>query len=165
MSRPATIAPTSEPTSAPTIPPQKRSGSQIVKCQMDRPIMNQPSRPISPAPRFPRDAGRAPPTAALRRSSRPPVTAVARAPALPPGLGLVLEHEVLGSEVGRRIATRRGLIIIGLRRRLAGTRSLRHDRPRGAALRRRDVGADIGRRPIALAIAAGLVLDIELAHE
>ena len=43
--------------SAPTIPPQKRSGSQIVKCHRARPIITQASMPISDASR---DGGCAP---------------------------------------------------------------------------------------------------------
>ncbi len=51
MMKPNSAAPINAPTKAPTIPPQKRSGSQIVKCQSARPIITQASMPISDASR------------------------------------------------------------------------------------------------------------------
>ncbi len=51
MIRPNSAAPMIEPRNAPTIPPQKRSGSQIVKCQIARPMITQASRPISASSR------------------------------------------------------------------------------------------------------------------
>src|SRR5208337_4795584 len=122
MISPTTTAPISAPTNAPTIPPQKRSGSQIVKCQIARPIITQPSMPISAHP--PRSAARS----SLRcPSARPAVTFVARAAGLGAGLGLFLEHEVLGREVGGWVAL--GRVLAGraarghLRRARAGRRA------------------------------------------
>src|ERR1017187_10175492 len=96
MISPTTIDPSSDATKAPTIPPQNRSGRKIVKCQIAKPIITQPSNPISTHP-----------ASSLARSSssaRPSVAAVARAPALLALLRLVLEHQILGREIGRRIA-------------------------------------------------------------
>src|ERR1700726_431927 len=96
MISPNTIAPTSDPTTAPTIPPQNRSGRKIVKCQIAKPIITQPSIPISASP------PRSPATS--NSSARPAVAAVAGPAALLALLRLVLEHEILGCEIGRGIA-------------------------------------------------------------
>src|ERR1700730_10625404 len=87
MIKPTTIAPASEPSSAPTIPPQKRSGRKIVKCQIASPIITQPSIPIS--------GSLAPSRARRPPSARPAVTAVAGSPALLAPFRLVLEHQIL----------------------------------------------------------------------
>src|SRR4029077_14760103 len=99
-------APTSEPTNAPTIPPQKRAGKKIVKCQIASPIITQPSMPISET-----SLESAVPLGGRchARSSRPPVAFVAGAPALFARLCLFLEHQVLRGEVRRRIAPGRAL--------------------------------------------------------
>src|SRR5271168_5186692 len=108
MISPTMIAPNSEPTNAPTMPPQKWSGRKIVKCQIARPIITQPSIPISVSPPS-RDRS-------SRPSARPAVTTVARAPAFL-AFGLVLEHEVLRREVRRRIAMLLGRLLgLGLHR-------------------------------------------------
>src|SRR5271166_4822003 len=98
MISPTTIAPTGEPTNAPTIPPQKWSGRKIVKCQIASPIITHPSIPISAHP--PGGSSRGHP------SARPAVTAVAGAAALLARLGVFLEHQVLGRQVGCGIADR-----------------------------------------------------------
>src|SRR5271167_4687649 len=103
MISPARIEPTSVPTNAPTMPPQKRSGRKIVKCQIASPIITHASIPISRRPPL-RDA-------AAGRSSRSAVTSVARAPALLARLGCVLEHEVLRREVRGRIRLRLRLLL------------------------------------------------------
>ena len=41
--RPTTAAPTAAARKAPTIPPQKRSGTNTAKCQIAMPIMTQTS--------------------------------------------------------------------------------------------------------------------------
>src|ERR1700730_10007652 len=119
MISPTTIAPTSDPTKAPTTPPQKRSGRKIVKCQIAKPIITQPSIPISGS--FDWSHGSSLP------SARPPVAAVARTPALLTSFGLVLEHQILRRQVGPRIARLFG-VLLGLSRH----RLLRHA---GAAAR------------------------------
>src|SRR4051794_23683823 len=90
-----TTEPMSAPRNAPTMPPQKRSGRYTVKCHRAMPIMTHTrtaiSRP-SPRPTGSRLAQR------TRPSARPPVAAVAVAPAL--GLVVLLEDEVLGHRVG-----------------------------------------------------------------
>src|SRR5271163_4584548 len=86
MISPTMIAPNSEPTNAPTIPPQKWSGRKIVKCQIARPIITQPSIPISVSPPS-RDRSSGP-------SARPAVTTVARAPAALRGGRLALDIQV-----------------------------------------------------------------------
>src|SRR5664279_5086191 len=121
MISPTTIAPTSDPTNAPTIPPQKRSGRKIVKCQMARPMITHPSSPISA---HLHQGTRSPPSARPAVTARPPASdadtgghddpvALAagprRAPALLARLGLFLEHQVLGREVGGRVALGRRL--------------------------------------------------------
>src|SRR5919204_6651057 len=47
---PEIIAPAIAPRRAPTIPPQKRSGRNTVKCQSERPTTNQTSTLISAVP-------------------------------------------------------------------------------------------------------------------
>src|SRR5271163_4911495 len=103
MISPTMIAPNSEPTNAPTIPPQKWSGRKIVKYQIARPIITQPSIPISVSPPS-RDRSSGP-------SARPAVTTVARAPALLAPFGLVLEHKVLRREVRRGVAVLLGRLL------------------------------------------------------
>src|SRR5215212_9304443 len=49
--KPTMTAPASAPRNAPTIPPQKRSGRNTVKCQIAMPIMAQTSMDISAASR------------------------------------------------------------------------------------------------------------------
>ena len=114
MISPTMIAPTSEPTNAPTMPPQKRSGRKIVKCQIARPIITQASSPIS--------ASRGACCAVVCVSAR---------------LWSVLEHEVLGREVGGRVALRRlglGALGLGRRRLLRDAGAGRPRRPRRPAL-------------------------------
>src|SRR5438445_11908885 len=165
MINPTTTAPTSEPTNAPTIPPQKRSGRKIVKCQIARPIITQPSMPISATPHAyagtpglheglaleelaPRGQARAEPASAAF-SSRPPVPAVARTPATSLGarLGLFLEHQVLRSQVRRRVALG-GTLALGRRRAVAvrrprPIRALRHARATALARLLRSVDVQV----------------------
>src|SRR6476469_4349712 len=115
--RPNTTAPISAPTNAPTMPPQNRSGSQIVKCHRARPIMTQASMPIS-RPSVP--------------SSIPPVTAAALglARALRLGLRLLARRRPAAGGAGgrgappraRAVAPRRDGLGLGLavRRPVAG---------------------------------------------
>src|SRR5881275_240357 len=76
----------SAPRKAPTIPPQKRSGRKIVKCQIARPIITQASIPMALAPPVPLVA-------------RPSWLVVA-------GVAVLLEDELVRSEVRRRISRR-----------------------------------------------------------
>src|ERR1700735_3426018 len=99
------IAPTSDPTNAPTIPPQKRSGRKIVKCQIDNPIITQPSMPISGSVRVCR----------IETLVVPPVLAVSWATRLGLTSGLILHDQILRREIGRRIALRRLLDLALLR--------------------------------------------------
>src|ERR1700684_2858621 len=103
MISPTTIEPMIEPTKAPTIPPQKRSGRKIVKAQIAKPMSTQPSIPISTQPLC----------GSSRRPSASPVFAVARAPGAF-RLGLVLHHQVLRREIGSR-AVRRLIWLLLLR--------------------------------------------------
>src|SRR3954451_10173706 len=102
-SSPKKAAPIRAPRKAPTIPPQKRSGRKMAKCQRARPIITH---------------------ANMALSAGPPVPLVAR----PLGLValVVLEHEVLGPGVGRQVLLRLGLHrLLGLLGLLALARLLR----------------------------------------
>src|ERR1700680_4335903 len=139
MSSPMRIAPTSDPTNAPTMPPQKRSGRKIVKCQIAKPIITQPSIAISARPR---SSARSP-----GASARPAVAAVAGAPALFRPFRLILQHEVLRGEIRGRVG---GLAaqLLGVRRALSRRRALR------------DTGGAAGRT-----LPGRTPLDVEVAHE
>src|ERR1700674_5433563 len=132
MISPTTIAPTSDPTNAPTIPPQKRSGRKIVKCQIAKPIITQPSIPISGSFDWSNRSS--------LPSARPAVAAVARAPTLLTSFGLVLEHEILRRQVGRWVARLFGVLLVLSRQRLlrnagAAVRSVARECPRFLAAR------------------------------
>src|SRR5271165_1854022 len=127
MIRPTRTAPKSDPTNAPTMPPQKRSGRKIVKCQIARPIITHASIPIRPHPPFA--------NASSGHSPRSAVTAVARTPALVARLGCVLEHEILRREVRGRIATHLGLLLgLDARGLLRDARARRSGSVRGGQL-------------------------------
>src|ERR1700690_376487 len=149
MSKPITIAPMSEPTNAPTIPPQKRSGRKIVKCQIANPIITQPSMPISAASRGSSVVRVRLGEGLCKSSARPPVPFVARAPTrLLTRLGGFLEHQILRGQVRRRIALGHALTAeilhraVAVRRRAASIRDPRCRRlralgdPRAIALAR-----------------------------
>src|SRR5262245_33301636 len=70
---PLTTAPAALPTKAPTMPPQKRSGTKIVKCQIATPIVNQTSAAISTSSRGRRQRALAVPPVLLA----PPLAAAA----------------------------------------------------------------------------------------
>src|SRR5215211_6965966 len=95
---PEIIAPATAPRRAPTIPPQKRSGRNTVKCQSAIPTVNQTTAAISTPPRG--------------RSSMPPVLAAATT-----GTAAL----TLGARVALGLGARAGCERLGLRLSLIST--------------------------------------------
>src|ERR1700722_11094982 len=153
MISPTSTAPTIEPTKAPTIPPQKRSGRKIVKCQIAKPMITQPSMPISAHPLC--RISRASPSA-------PAVPAVTRAfaAAFRARFRVVLHHEALCRQIGGRVGCRlRCAVLLALWLDLLArlrSRWLLRD-PAGARAARGAAGPAVRR--------ARLAVDVEVAYE